>query len=218
MEFSHFEALPLLGILRGVPRAALGPLAEAAASVDLRALEITMNTERAAAKIAALVESARGRFLVGAGTVLSLRDFDEAVAAGAAFVVMPSIDKQVVRVAVDRGIPVLPGALTPTEVYAALRAGATMVKVFPARVVGPAYFRELLGPFDSAKLLACGGVDEHTLPQYFANGAAAVAVGSSVFRHDWLRDGRWDRVEEALKPLLEACRRCVADRLPRTST
>lgn len=215
MEFSQFESLPLLGILRGVPSAAIEPLAEVAAGAGLRALEITMNTENAAAKIAALNAAAQGRFLVGAGTVLSLEDFDEAVAAGAAFIVMPSLELDVVRAAVRRGLPVLPGALTPSEVRAALSSGATMVKVFPARVFGPEYFRDLLGPFDSARLLACGGIDEVTLPRYFASGAAGVAVGASVFRTEWLREGRWERIRRALIPLVEGCRDCVARLEPR---
>lgn len=87
-----------------------------------------------------------------------------------------------------------------------------MVKVFPARVFGPAYFRELLGPFAGLQLLACGGVDEDTLPRYFSAGAAGVAVGSSIFRAEWLERCEFDRIEAALTPLVLACRRAMAER------
>lgn len=161
-------------------------------------------------KIAALSEAAAGRFLVGAGTVLTRTDLDEALAAGASFIVMPTLEPAVVRVCVDRGIPVIPGALTPQEVRAAQVAGATLVKLFPASVFGPRYVKELLGPFSDLRLLACGGVDRDTLPAYFDAGVAAVAVGASVFRPDWLRESQFDAVEARLKPLVDACKEALS--------
>jgi 2-dehydro-3-deoxyphosphogluconate aldolase/(4S)-4-hydroxy-2-oxoglutarate aldolase len=212
MDFSDFETLPLLGILRGVDERALGPLADCVASTGLRALEITMNTAQAASKIALLREAAQGRFLVGAGTVLSVKALGEALEAGASFIVMPTLETDVASVCRQRSIPFFPGALTPQEVRSAALAGATMIKIFPARLFGPAYFKELLGPFDNLKLLACGGVDEVTLPRYFSAGASAAAIGGSIFRADWLREGRFDAVEAALTPLVRACRHAVAER------
>jgi len=210
MNWPAFEALPLVGILRGVETRALQPLADCVARAGLRALEITMNTTHAASKIAALREAARGRFEVGAGTVLSLQALDEALAAGASFIVMPTLERDVARACRERSIPFFPGALTPQEVRAAALSGATMIKIFPARLFGPAYFKDLLGPFDDLKLLACGGVDEVTLPQYFAAGAAAAAIGGSIFRAEWLRDGNFEAVQLALAPLVRACQRAVA--------
>ena len=80
-----------------------------------------------------------------------------------------------------RGVPAFPGALTPQEIFSAARAGAAMVKVFPASVFGPSYFREVRGPFESVELLACGGMRPSNCAEYFAAGAAAVAFGGSVF-------------------------------------
>jgi 2-dehydro-3-deoxyphosphogluconate aldolase/(4S)-4-hydroxy-2-oxoglutarate aldolase len=212
MDWSAFEALPLLGILRGVDERALEPLADCVSGAGLRAVEITMNTANAASKIAVLREAARGRFLVGAGTVLSLHALDEALGAGACFIVMPTLEDDVARACRERDVPFFPGALTPQEVRSAALSGATMIKIFPARLFGPAYFKELLGPFDDLKLLACGGVDEVTLPEYFAAGAAAAAIGGSIFRAGWLHDDDFEAVQLALAPLVRACRLAVAAR------
>ena len=210
MDFSRFEALPLLGILRGVTAPMLAPLAEVVASAGLRAVEITMNTAGAAEKISELSGNASRRFLVGAGTVLSRSNLDEALAAGAEFIVMPMLEREVVRRCVDLGVPVLPGALTPQEVFEAARAGATLIKLFPASVFGPRYFKELRGPFSDVRLLACGGVNTANLDEYFTAGAVAAAVGGSIFRSDWLNAGEYPKIESALAALVGECRRIMA--------
>lgn len=199
MDLAIFRAQPVLGILRGIAASAVDGLAEAVARSGLKACEITMNTPDAPALIRRMVASARGRFAVGAGTVLDLRSLDEALAAGATFIVMPVVVEEVVASCVGRGVPVFPGALTPQEVYRAWRLGASMVKVFPASVFGPEYFRELKGPFRDIELLACGGVTPETMPAYRASGASAVAFGGSVFRKDWIEREDFSAVERAIR-------------------
>jgi 2-dehydro-3-deoxyphosphogluconate aldolase/(4S)-4-hydroxy-2-oxoglutarate aldolase len=97
-----------------------------------------------------------------------------------------------------------PGALTPTEIDAAWRAGATMVKVFPAATFGPAYLREVHGPFSHVELLACGGVNAANLGDYFANGAAAAAFGASVFRPSWLAERDFASIGGAIAELVRS--------------
>lgn len=186
MDLDRFRKTPILGILRGVESAAIEPLAEAAAAAGLYAVEITMNTADAPALIRRMIAAARGRLAVGAGTVLTRDDLRAARDAGATFAVLPTLVPVVVAECVRDAMPVFPGALTPTEVYAAWSAGATMVKVFPAGCFGPAYFRELKGPFRDVELLACGGVTAQNLAAYFSCGASAVAFGAHVFRPEWL--------------------------------
>ena len=100
--------------------------------------------------------------------------------------------------------PVFPGAFTPQEVYQAHNAGATMVKVFPAKLFGPEYLRELKGPFNDIELLACSGVTPDNLKDYFANGASAVSFGASVFRKDWLAKGDFQAIAHAVKKFVDA--------------
>jgi 2-dehydro-3-deoxyphosphogluconate aldolase/(4S)-4-hydroxy-2-oxoglutarate aldolase len=120
----------------------------------------------------------RDGLLLGAGTVLSVDAAERAVEAGAGFLVAPHTDPTIVEWAAARGIPTFPGALTPTEILAAWRAGAAAVKLFPASAVGPAFVREVRGPFRDIPLVPTGGVTAETAPSFIAAGAVAVGLGS----------------------------------------
>jgi 2-dehydro-3-deoxyphosphogluconate aldolase/(4S)-4-hydroxy-2-oxoglutarate aldolase len=206
MDVDRFREFPLLGIVRGIAAEDVAPLAEVVIGAGLPALEITMNTADAPALIGGLVEAARGRIMVGAGTVLTVAALDAALDAGATFIVMPTLVADVVARCRAAGVPCFPGALTPQEIFAAWTAGATMVKVFPAGCFGPGYFKEVKGPFHDIELLACGGVDATNMGAYFAAGASAVAFGASVFRADWLRAGDYARIGTTVGHLVQACR------------
>jgi len=145
----------------------------------ITALEISLTTPGGADAIAKARSEYDPTILIGAGTVVTAAQADEVAAAGAGFVVTPAITRGAHR-SVDLGLPLLCGALTPTEVVAALDLGATAVKIFPAKVYGPSYFRELRAPLPNAPLLAVGGVDAQTAPEYLAAGALAVGVGSPL--------------------------------------
>lgn len=203
MNVRRFKERPLLGILRGVRGEAIAPLAQTMSDAGLTAVEITMNTAGAPDLIRRMVEAARDRLMIGAGTVLTRDDLDAALQAGATFIVLPTLVREVVECCVDRQIPVFPGALTPQEIHDAWRAGATMVKVFPAKFFGPEYFREIRGPFGDIELLACGGVTGETIGEFFAAGACAVAFGAGVFRPEWLAAGDFDRIGDAIAALVE---------------
>lgn len=204
MELARFRELPILGIVRGLEADEVAPLADTVATAGLGALEITMNTAGAPGLIRRMVAAVEGRLAIGAGTVLTPDDLEAALDAGATFVVLPTLVPAVVERCVSRGVPVFPGALTPQEIHAAWTAGATMVKVFPAGAFGPAYFREIKGPFADVELLACGGVTPENLPVYMASGASAVAFGGSVFRREWLAGRQFARVGDEIRKLVTA--------------
>jgi len=205
MDLERFRALPLLGIARGIDAADVEPLAEAVIGAGLTCLEVTMNTAGAPALISALRDAAGDRLMIGAGTVLGLDALAAARAAGASFIVMPTLVPAVVERCVADRVPVFPGALTPQEIHAAWTAGATMVKVFPAGVFGPSYLREIKGPFTDIELMAVGGVTADNMADYFAGGAAAVAFGASVFRREWLSARAYDRIADEVRRLVTAC-------------
>jgi 2-dehydro-3-deoxyphosphogluconate aldolase/(4S)-4-hydroxy-2-oxoglutarate aldolase len=206
MNVEHFRRLPLLGIVRGIAEADVAPLTQAVEEAGLETIEITMNTAGAPALIRQMVAAAGGGLVVGAGTVLDVDDLDRALDAGATFAVLPVLVPEVVERCVERRVPVFPGALTPQEIFAAWRAGATMVKVFPAGCFGPGYFKEIKEPFRDLELLACGGVSAGNMAAYFAAGASAVAFGGSVFRPDRLAGRRYDEIAEEVRRLVQACR------------
>jgi 2-dehydro-3-deoxyphosphogluconate aldolase/(4S)-4-hydroxy-2-oxoglutarate aldolase len=155
-------------------------------------IEITFSTPGAAEAI----ERARAEHpsaLVGAGTVLDRASLEAACHAGAAFLVSPHTDEALLDAARERAVPFLAGALTPTEVVRAHRAGAACVKLFPGSLVGPAYVKALRGPLPHIPLMPTGGVDETNLGAWFAAGVVAVGMGGS------LATGTPDAVEAAAR-------------------
>ncbi len=204
VDLTKFRKKPLLGILRGIPPVALEPLFEAIVASGLQTVEITMNTEGAAGLIRSAVRRYGKQLMIGAGTVLTLRDLKTALAAGASFIVSPVVVPAVIEYCAKHKIPVFPGALVPQDIYAAWQAGATMVKVFPAGCFGPNYFKELKGPFRQIDLLACGGVTPENTKDYFKNGASAIAAGSSVFRKEWIASGKFHLIRNRIQAYLKA--------------
>lgn len=204
MDINRFKKLPILGILRGIKADVIEPLAEALILSGLETIEVTMNTIDASKIIKKMVELSKGRLTVGAGTVMTTGEINAALDAGAAFIVMPVLINEVVEYCVKNKIAVFPGALTPQEVYNAWSKGATMVKVFPAGYFGPAYIKELKGPFKDIQLLACGGVTAENIKAYFDSGVSAVAFGASIFKKEWLAAGKFSFIQEAIKALIAA--------------
>jgi 2-dehydro-3-deoxyphosphogluconate aldolase/(4S)-4-hydroxy-2-oxoglutarate aldolase len=206
MDVARFKRLPVMGILRGGDAEVIEPLVETLVDAGLETLEIAMNTPDAAAMIRRAVDVAGGRMMIGAGTVITSDRLQIALDAGAGFVVLPTLVANVVAEARKRSVPVFPGALTPQEIHDAWLAGATMVKVFPAKFFGPEYFAEIKGPFDEIELLACGGVGAGNMSEFFAAGAVAVAFGGSVFAAPLLAERRMDEIAAKVAALIGAYR------------
>lgn len=160
---------------------------EALMEAELTIAEITMTVPNAIEAIAAVEKRFGGAILVGAGTVTDAETARRAIDAGAGFVVSPCLVGEVIEVAQREDVPVLPGALTPTEIFDAFRRGADMVKVFPAQNMGGAsYLRALRGPFPDIPLVPTGGVTLESIADLFGAGAAAVGVGSELLSKDAL--------------------------------
>jgi 2-dehydro-3-deoxyphosphogluconate aldolase/(4S)-4-hydroxy-2-oxoglutarate aldolase len=206
----RLERTPVVGIVRGISDAAVAGLADACIGAGIEWIEITLNTPSALEKIGRLSDLAGDRLVVGAGTVLDAEALDAALAAGARFIVSPILDREVVTRCAEIGVPVFPGALTPQEVFDAWRAGATMVKVFPAQFFGPDYLRELRGPFDRVPLLACGGVRADNVAAYFAAGANAVAIGGGTFKRAWIEQARFDLLQAEIAQVVSSARAAAA--------
>jgi 2-dehydro-3-deoxyphosphogluconate aldolase/(4S)-4-hydroxy-2-oxoglutarate aldolase len=175
----------VIAIGRRLQPGSILPIAEALAEGGVRAFEVTMDSLDAIAALTALArEYSNGPLVLGAGTVLDIPSAEAAVDAGARFLVTPHIDLELIQWAVDREIPIFPGAFTPTEILAAWRAGASAVKLFPASAVGPKFVRELRGPFADVPLIPTGGVSRENASAFIAAGALGVGVGS------WLTGGK----------------------------
>jgi 2-dehydro-3-deoxyphosphogluconate aldolase/(4S)-4-hydroxy-2-oxoglutarate aldolase len=200
-EFSAelFWRLPLVGILRGFRLDQIGPIVEACLEGGLTNLEITMNTDGADEQIRVAVEAARGRMNIGAGTVTSLERLGLAVDAGASYIVTPAVIGSVMDRCRGLNLPFLPGAFTPTEVWQAWDAGATMVKLFPADFGGPAYVKSLKGPYPEIPVMATGGVSLESIGEYLAAGAQGFGLGGPLFKRDKVDAGEWGWIAEQVR-------------------
>ncbi len=169
----------IVAILRGCDPSHVLPIAEALYAGGIRLLEITLNSPGAHEAIEAAATTLGDRMVIGAGTVLDAAEATSAIAAGARFVLSPSLDAGVVRRTLDMGAVSIPGAFTPTEILSAWRLGAQIVKVFPASI-GPAWFRDIRGPLPQIPLMATGGVSLSNIKDYDQAGAVAFGIGSSL--------------------------------------
>jgi len=154
---------------------------EAMIEGGVTAIEITFSVPNAIAVIKAVKERFGDDVLLGAGTVLNPSDAVGAVGAGAEYVVSPNTNLEVIGIAKRLGVPVMPGAFTPTEVVNAWSAGADVVKIFPASVGGPAYLKALKGPLPHIPLMPTGGVNDKTAGPFIEAGAIALGAGSNLF-------------------------------------
>jgi Entner-Doudoroff aldolase len=176
-----FAGQRLLAILRGFPPDRTVALAERAWELGITAVEVPVEVPAQVESLRATVAAARARgHVVGAGTVYTDEQVVAVAAAGAAFTVAPGHDPEIAAHSRRLGLPHLPGVASPTEVQAALRAGHTWLKVFPASELGPGYLRALRGPFPNLRIVATGGVHAGNARDFLAAGADVVALGSAL--------------------------------------
>jgi 2-dehydro-3-deoxyphosphogluconate aldolase/(4S)-4-hydroxy-2-oxoglutarate aldolase len=202
-----FFQLPIVGILRGLPPEKLRPVVEAVRDGGLTNLEITMNTPGATEQIRAAREIAGSALNIGAGTVTNLQSLEDALAAGASFIVTPTLVPAVIERCVRLKVPIFPGAFSPTEIQSAWELGATMVKIFPADALGPGYLRSLKAPLPHLKLMPTGGVDVTTLAAYAQAGADAFGVGSPLFHAERIAADDWEWLRNQCRAFAEAYRK-----------
>lgn len=174
------QAARLVAIVRGTDGAAAAKAALAAMEEGFRFVEIALTTPDALAAIREVRAAAPAGCFVGAGTVLTAQDVDHVAEAGGHFMVTPSLAPSIGESA-RLGIPVLAGALTPSEAYEAMNRGATAIKLFPASIGGPGYLKALRDPFPGIPFIAVGGVGLDEAAGYWQAGAIAVGLGGPLF-------------------------------------
>ncbi len=173
-------AARLLGIVRLDDLELTVDVASLALDAGLEVVEVTFTLPSAGRAIERLRRDHPGA-LVGAGSVRRLTELEDAAAAGAQFLVAPGLNPELIAAAARRGLPMLPGVFTATEVDLGLRLGAELLKLFPAEPSGPGYVASMLQPFPDANLVPTGGISAGNATAYLNAGAVAVAMGSSLF-------------------------------------
>lgn len=174
-------ALPVIAIIRAADPRRLDAALQTLAEAGVRAMEVTMTTPGAAEAIRWAADGGLRGVAIGAGTVLDAATARRAVAAGAGYLITPAVLPEVIEEGRRLGVPVLPGAFTPTEIVQAWRQGAAMVKVFPASAAGgPGYIKDVRAPLPQIPLVPTGGIRIEDVPGYLRAGARAVGIGSPL--------------------------------------
>jgi 2-dehydro-3-deoxyphosphogluconate aldolase/(4S)-4-hydroxy-2-oxoglutarate aldolase len=184
----------IVAVVRAPDNRRLVEVCQALSEGGVPVVEITMTVPDAIDVIRHVRNELGERVLLGAGTILDPETGRAAMLAGAEFLVAPTVNPDVIRLCRRYDKVVMPGAFTPTEVLTAWEAGADVVKVFPAEVVGPAYFKALRGPLPHVRLMPTGGVDLNTAGEFLRAGACCLGIGGQLVEPKAVASGDFDRL------------------------
>lgn len=169
----------IVAIIRGAEPSDVKKIVNALFEGGIRVLEITLNSPGALTVIEELSKNASKELLIGAGTVLDAKAANNAISAGAKFIISPSFDPAVIAATRKAGAVSIPGAFTATEILAAFRSGGDIIKVFPASM-GSQYIKDMQGPFPDIPLMPTGGINVQNIHEYLDAGAAVMGIGSAL--------------------------------------
>ena len=190
-----------IAVIRSSEKKLARQMASAVAAGGIQFIEITWNTDKAAELIAEL-RSEFPTFSIGTGTLLNLEQLQQAIDCGAQFLFTPHTDLAMIKTAVDAGVPIVPGAFSPTEILTAWQAGATCVKVFPISALGgTAYLKSLQGPLGHIPLIPTGGVTLENAKVFIDAGAIAVGLAGELFPKELVENGDWRAIGQIARNL-----------------
>ena len=185
----------------------LDKIIDALAKGGVQALEVTMTTPNAVAIIRDISFSLSEDFLIGAGTVLNTDTAKEVIDAGAQFVVSPVFKPSIIEIVHQYDKVAISGAFSPTEILSAWETGADIVKIFPATVLGPVYFKDIHGPLPQVKLTPTGGVNIDNAEEFIRCGAVCLGVGTALLDKKLIKNQDWDALEEKARQFKAAVER-----------
>jgi 2-dehydro-3-deoxyphosphogluconate aldolase/(4S)-4-hydroxy-2-oxoglutarate aldolase len=192
-----------IAVIRAEKKDLARQMALAVAAGGMHLIEITWNTPDAYE----LIEQLRRELphcIIGTGTLLNLQQMEQAIQAGAQFLFTPHLDSAIIQAAVNLNVPIIPGALTPTEIVTAWNLGATCVKVFPVQAVGGvAYIKNLQAPLGQIPLIPTGGVTLENAAEFIKAGAVAIGLSSQLFPKHLVMSGDWHLITRQTESLLE---------------
>ena len=204
------EENKLIAIVRGVEAEKCIKIAQALYDGGFRLMEITYDQkkpetwESTARTIGTVAEAFAGKMHIGAGTVTSVELVELTHNYGGQFIISPDTNEEVIRRTRELGMVSIPGALTPTEVMTAHRAGADFVKLFPAGCFGPGYVKAVKAPLSHIKLMVVGAVDEKNLASFLSAGACGAGIGGNLVNKAWVEAGQYDKITEVARLLVAA--------------
>lgn len=195
---------PLLAILRNVPDEKLISHASAIVNGGVKFFEIALNSKNALCQIATLRKHFGKDVIIGAGTAITIERAKSAIDAGAQFLLSPSTDVDVLAYCQKENIPMMPGALTPSDVSACVRYGFNVIKLFPAGDMPMSYINSLKGPFDDTDYVAIGGVNAQNARSFLDHGYIGVGIGSAIVPKEFSDKNEWDKASEYVAGMLKS--------------
>ncbi|OIJ14687.1 2-dehydro-3-deoxyphosphogluconate aldolase [Anaerobacillus alkalilacustris] len=170
----------IVAVIRGANKDNIIPIAKALSAGGVKALELTVETPKILSLVEMVADELKEEAIVGVGTVLDPETARASIMAGAKFVFSPVVNVETIKMTKRYGVLSVPGAFTPTEILTAYENGADLIKVFPANIVGPGYFKDVHGPMPHIPLMPTGGINVSNVGSYIKAGAIAAGVGSTL--------------------------------------
>lgn len=201
---NKIKEIGLLAVIRGPSPDLTIKMVAALVAGGVTGIEITFSTPDASLVVETLAQDFGERILLGMGTLTDSEHAEMAVRAGARFLVSPHCEKNLADAMRTTGLPIMLGALTPTEVMQAYRYGSDVVKIFPGSLGGPGYLKALRGPYPYIPMMPTGGVSVDNIGAWFAAGAFAVGAGSNLCPTAWAKEGRFDDISQTARVFVEA--------------
>ena len=201
---TEIERAGVVAVIRTKNKAEVRAIVDAIIAGGVRILEITMTVPGAADLIRELSDDLGNTCIIGAGTVIDKDSAKQVIEAGANFVVSPTYDPQIISLCHNQKIVAIPGCFSPTEILSAWKAGADIVKVFPAGNAGPQYLRDLKGPLPQIKLMPTGGVTIENSGTWIRAGAVAVGIGTALLDPRAIADRDYLRLTTNARQLIES--------------
>jgi len=195
-SWEQFEKMPIVGIVRGISLEDFKHILPVYLKSGLTTVEVTMNTPDVELLIRYATEEYVGLLNIGAGTVCSLSDLEQALSYGAQFIVTPVVNPEVITACINNEIPVFPGALSPSEIYMAYSLGASTIKVFPASYLGANYLKEIKGPLNNIQFLPTGGINLGNMQSFLDVGVHGFGIGSPLFDKTLIKSRDWIGLEK----------------------
>jgi 2-dehydro-3-deoxyphosphogluconate aldolase/(4S)-4-hydroxy-2-oxoglutarate aldolase len=196
----------IVAIVRAPSGEMLAELGEALLAGGIACMEVTFTVPAAHRVLEQLRSRLDDRMVLGAGTILDTETARIALLSGAEFLVTPTLNVDVIRLCRRYSAPIMPGAMTPTEILAAWDAGADVVKVFPSEVLGPQYLRAIHGPLPQVRLMPTGGVNLQTAADFLRAGACALGLGTALVERQALQQRDWQRIESLARQYVQIVR------------
>nr|WP_309100002.1 bifunctional 4-hydroxy-2-oxoglutarate aldolase/2-dehydro-3-deoxy-phosphogluconate aldolase [Fredinandcohnia onubensis] len=202
-EIQRITENKIIAVIRNIPEGKVLKVMEALLLGGIKTMEVTFGSPNTVGVIKKASEVFKDDLLIGAGTVLTVTEVDQAVEAGAKFIFSPNFSDNVVKRTLQHNVISIPGVMTPSEIYQAHEAGADAVKLFPAKIVGASFIKDIKGPMPFVNFIPTGGIDKNNITDFLKAGSIAVGMGGSLLDKQMITEGNYKQLTQHVKEIMK---------------